>query len=160
MRSHSFPRPIRWLALAGFLFVAVELPWQSNARQPEPTPPNTVAVLRGHTESVYAVAFTGDQRYVITASFDTTLKAWEVNGGREYKTFGGPQGHTKNVLSVSISPDGSMLASGSVDNTAKVWDFPTANALRSLAAKDAVDGVALSPDGKMIAGACKDGTVK
>src|SRR5438128_1507088 len=146
MRSHSFPRSLRWLALAGFVCLASQLPWQINARQPDPTPPNTVAVLRGHTESVYAVAFTGDQRYVITGSFDTTIKAWEVNGGREFKTFGGPTGHTKNVLAVSVSPDGSLLASGGVDNTAKVWDFPTSNALRSLASKDAVNSIALSPD--------------
>src|SRR4051794_38134290 len=102
MRSHSFPRPIRWLVLVAFCWLASELPWQSNARQPDPTPPNTVAVLKGHTESVYAVAFTGDQRYVVTASFDTTLKVWEVGTGKEFKTFGGTQGHTKNVLSVSL----------------------------------------------------------
>jgi WD40 repeat protein len=126
----------------------------------EPLPPGALVVLKGHTEPVYAVAFTPDGKYVVTASFDKTLKVWETDTGKEVKTFAGAQGHQNLVLGVAVSPDGTLVASGSSDNTAKIWDFPTSKHLREFAQPDAVNAVALSPDGKQLAGAGKDGTVK
>src|SRR6266849_6729244 len=41
-------------------------------------PPGVVSVLKGHTETVYAVAFSPDGRYVLTGSFDKSLKLWEA----------------------------------------------------------------------------------
>jgi WD40 repeat protein len=123
-------------------------------------PPGVISVLKGHTEAVYAVAFTPDGKYVVTASFDKTLKVWETDTGKEFKTFGGTAGHQNLVLCVAISPDGTLVASGSSDNTAKLWDFPTNKPLREFVQTDSVNAVALSPDGARIAGAGKDGTVK
>ena len=51
--------------------------------------------LKGHTDAVYAVAFSPDGRYVATASFDNTLKLWDAATGKEIKTYGGTLGHTK-----------------------------------------------------------------
>src|SRR5436853_6539433 len=90
------------------------------------TPPGVVATLKGHTEIVYAVAFSPDGKYVVTGSFDKTLKLWETATGKEIKTFGGATGHQNLVLSVAWSPNGRILASGSSDNTAKLWATPAA----------------------------------
>ena len=126
----------------------------------DPLPPNVVSMLKGLTEPVYATAFTPDGKHVITASFDKTLKVWETDTGKEFKTFGGPAGHQNLVLSVALSADGALVASGSSDNTAKIWDFPTTKPIREFVQPDAVNAVALSPDGTRIAGAGKDGIVK
>ena len=42
--------------------------------------------LRGHTDSVDAVALTPDGRLAVSASRDKTLKVWEVESGRELRT--------------------------------------------------------------------------
>ena len=110
-----------------------------------------LARLAGHSDAVFAVAFSPDGKYVATASFDSTLKLWDAGTGKEIKTYGGTGGHTKQVISLAFSQDGSMLASGSTDNTIKVWDVPVNLPIRSLKTNDAVTAVALSPDGTKLA---------
>ncbi|MBI3411651.1 MAG: hypothetical protein HY040_25255 [Planctomycetes bacterium] len=122
--------------------------------------PEILATLKGHTELVYSVAFSADNKYVATGSFDNTVKLWEAATGKELKTFGGPAGHQKMVVSVAISPDGQFIASGSGDNTLKVWDVPMNSPLRNLAASEAVGAVALTADGTKLAVGSKDGLVK
>src|SRR5579872_6996770 len=83
-------------------------------------PPAGAVPLKGHAESVYSVAYSPDGRYVVTGSFDHTLKVWEAASGKEIKSFGGAAGHQNLVLSVAVSPDGTQIASGGSDNSAKV----------------------------------------
>src|SRR5262249_44781652 len=123
-------------------------------------PQGLVATLKGHTETVYAVAYSPDGRYVLTGSLDKTLKLWDAAAGTEIKTFGGQAGHQNLVLAAAFSPDGRMIGSGGSDNTAKIWDTPLKAPLRELVHRDEVDAVALSPDGTRLAAAGRDGTVK
>jgi WD40 repeat protein len=155
----SKPQFARFAAGVVFLFGIGLGSWLNAADEPA-LPPIVANVLKGHAELVYAVAFTADGKYVITASFDRTLKVWEVASGKEVKTFAGPQGHQNLVLSVAISPNGQMVASGGSDNQAKIWDFPASAPLRDFAHTDAVNAVALSADGTKLAGAGKDGSIK
>src|SRR4051812_26781575 len=104
----------------------------SLAQKPEDLPPNTVT-LKGHTEPVYSVIYSADGKYVVTGSFDRTIKMFEAASGKEFKTFGGAQGHRDLVLAVALNPDNTLIASASADTTAKVWDFPAGKATRSLA---------------------------
>ena len=122
--------------------------------------PELVARLKGHTDAVFAVAFSPDGKQVATASFDNTLKLWDAATGKELKTYGGTGGHTKQVISLAFSQDGTMLASGSTDNTLKVWDVPVNLPIRSLKTNDAVGAVALSPDGIKLALGGKDGALR
>jgi WD40 repeat protein len=119
-----------------------------------------VATLKGHAEPVYAVDFSPDGKYLVTASFDNTLKLWETATGKELKTLGGKLGHQKMVLCVAFSPDGRSLASGGGDNSLKIWDVPSSSPVRTLAHEAGLTGVALSPDGSKVAGAANDGVIK
>jgi WD40 repeat protein len=144
--------------LAALLLLAAGLvPWLPADDSP---PAGLVATLKGHTEAVYAIAFTPDGKYVVTGSGDRSLKVWETAGAKEFKTFAGPAGHQNLVLSVSISPDGSLIASGSSDNTARVWDFPRTSPLRDIAKSEGATALAVSPDGTKLAGGGKDGGVR
>jgi WD40 repeat protein len=134
--------------------------WAPAADEPA-LPPAVVRALKGHSEAVYAVAFSPDGKFVVTGSFDKTLKLWETATGKEVKTFGGPAGHQQLVLSVAVSPDGLTLASGSSDNTAKLWDVSAGNApAKSLSLPKYVDAVAFNPAGTLLATGCHDGTVR
>jgi WD40 repeat protein len=147
----------RFVTLFGlFAFLALV---PIGAQEKTPTP-EILAKLQGHTDAVYAVAYSPDGKMIVTASFDNTLKLWDAATGKELKTYGGTAGHTKQVISVAFSPDGSMIASGSTDNTLKVWDVPVNAPIRSLKTNDGVQAVALSPDGTKLAIGGKDGSLR
>jgi WD40 repeat protein len=151
-------RPVFALVPAVFLF-GLSL-WAPSAAQEKGGGPEIVSKLKGHTEAVYSIAYSPDGKYVVTGSFDHTLKLWDVAGGKEVRSYGGTTGHQKQVLCVAFSQDGQMIASGSVDNTLKVWDVPVSTPIRSYKAADATLAVALSPDGTKLAVGGKDGSVK
>ena len=45
--------------------------------------------LRGHEDSVNAVALTADGRRAVSASWDQTLKVWDLDSGEELRTLRG-----------------------------------------------------------------------
>lgn len=147
----------RSLFVLSFLALLAWLPIGAQEKSPGP---EIVSQLKGHTDAVYAVAYSPDGRFIATASFDNTVKLWEAATGKEIKTYGGTAGHTKQVISVAFNQDGSLLASGSTDNTLKVWDVPVNAPIRSYKASEAVQAVALSPDGLKLAIGTKDGALK
>src|SRR5438034_6553045 len=87
-------------------------------------PAGVTATLKGHTEALYAVAFSPDGKLIATGSFDKTVKLWDQSG-KEIRTLNGPAAHQNLVLAVAFSRNGQMLASGSQDNTGKIWDVPS-----------------------------------
>jgi WD40 repeat protein len=117
-------------------------------------PPGVVALLKGHTEAVYATAFSPDGKTVLTGSFDKTLKLWDAATGKELKTL---EGHQNLVLCAAFSPDGQTIASGGADNTAKLW---TKTSVRNLGHGNLVDALAFNPAGRLLATGSHDGTVR
>lgn len=123
-------------------------------------------VLKGHTDSVFAVAFSPDGTILASGSFDKTIKLWDVATGKEIRTL---TGHTKEVVSIAFSPDGKRLASaasqyfGNPEPTpgeVKTWDTATGLDLRVFEGHWwPTYGVAFSPDGSRVlaAGGVGDG---
>src|SRR4051812_37215630 len=79
----------------------------------QPAAPTVATSFKGHTGEVYSVAYSPDGKYLVTGSFDRTLKIWDASTGKEIKTFGGANGHQNLILSMAMSPDGTLIASGS-----------------------------------------------
>src|SRR3954463_14125517 len=110
-----------------------------------------VGTLSGHTDPVYAVAWSPDGKTLATAGFDNTVRLWDAATRKEIRTF---EGHAKLVLAVAYSPDGKQLVSGSLDNSAKIWELPASGPGKSLAGHPAnVAALAVTPDGELVAAA-------
>src|SRR5260370_21531592 len=71
-------------------------------------PAGVVATLKGHTEALYAVAFSPDGRLIATGSFDKTVRLWDLSG-KEIRTLNGPAGHQNLVLAVTFTRNGQWL---------------------------------------------------
>ena len=66
------------------------------------------------------MAVTPDGQRAVSASWDNTLKVWDLDSGRELRTL---EGHSDSVNGVAVTPDGKRAVSASWDNTLKVWDL-------------------------------------
>jgi len=134
------------------------------AKKPDPvTPPQVVqgrekATLKGDTQRVTSVAFSGDGKTLASGGFSGLIKLWDVANGQEKATL---KGHTLWVSSVAFSPDGKTLASGGGDKTIKLWDAASGQEKATLKGHTGpVNSVAFSGDGKTLASGGYDTTIK
>jgi hypothetical protein len=75
--------------------------------------------LHGHNHFVSDVTLSQDGQYCLSASWDATLRLWDITTGETTKQF---VGHKKDCLSVAFSPDNRQIVSGSRDHTIKLWN--------------------------------------
>ena len=70
-------------------------------------------------ELIEVQVISSDGAYALSASWDKTLRLWELATGVTTRRF---VGHTNDVLSVSFSADNRQIVSGSRDRTIKLWN--------------------------------------
>lgn len=75
--------------------------------------------FKGHEHIVQDVTISADGAYALSASWDKTLRLWDLESGECTKRF---VGHTGDVLSVSIAKNLRQIVSASRDKTVKVWN--------------------------------------
>ena len=93
-------------------------------------------IQKGHELAVVSVAISPDSNFVATGSKDKSAKLWDLNNGREIRSF---LGHLMTVTSMEFSPDAKYLLTGSNDKTARLWEVETGKELFAVPSYD--DGI-------------------
>jgi WD40 repeat protein len=106
-------------------------------------------ILKGHTNSVQALAYTPDGRTLISAGDDHTIRLWDMRTARQ---IGRLSGHTNAILTLSISPGGRLLASGGHDKQVRLWDVEGQTLIETYQRFAAtVNATSFSPDSVLLA---------
>ncbi|KZT54162.1 WD40 repeat-like protein [Calocera cornea HHB12733] len=173
----QFARPLRASAAHLYVSALVWTPTMSKiAEVYRPKYPTTARVVSGmitmwpmaatiygrdgHDLGISAAALSLDGTRIVSGSFDSTIRIWDINDGA---LVGEPlMGHDGAVMSVALSLDGALLASGSADKTIRLWDVQTGTCTMEplTGHDDEVVSVVFSPDGKRIVSSSLDHTVR
>jgi WD40 repeat protein len=122
-----------------------------------PSADRTIAVsaeqkrcLQGHTGKVNSVVFSSDNRYLVSAGSDGTIRVWDVNNCSEIRQFG--TGEKNGIESIALFSKGSQLISGHEDGTVRLWDANTGKQINQFAGPGkCITSVALSADDQYVA---------
>jgi WD40 repeat protein len=122
-----------------------------------PKPLRLIRTWKAHKTPITSLAFFPDGQRLLSASWDGTVRVWEVSNGTKMDeiSFGRP------IRFATLSPDGQLLAISTYEPTIQLWRLSDKTLLRTLRGhRDWVHEVVFSPNGKFLISGSKDGTVK
>jgi len=114
----------------------------------------------GHTKDVLSVAFSADNRQIVSGSRDKSIKLWNTLGECKY-TIDGEGAHQEWVSCVRFSPNthNPLIVSAGWDKVVKVWSLTNCKLRTNLPGHNGyINTVTVSPDGSLCASGGKDGT--
>lgn len=88
----------------------------------------SLKTIIAHEDYVSKVIYSSDNKYLASASYDSTIKLWDVqpSKGNKYACYNFLliiRGHPLSISSISFSYNNLYLASSCEDNIIKIWDI-------------------------------------
>jgi WD40 repeat protein len=115
-------------------------------------------VLKGHLQSINAVALSPDRGLIASAGADGYIRLWENGSGRERKVLMGGQAGSFDAL--DFSPDGELIAGAGWDGIIRIWQTVSGVEVCQLKGHDGmINRLQFSPDGNWLASGGYDGTI-
>jgi len=129
------------------------------SRLPAPDIKVSLELQTGHLANITAADFSYDNKLIISASMDNTVRLWDLKTGREMKKL--LVTSKKGVHSIAASSNGKFIACGDGSGIVSIWNAKDYSLLYTLKAHDAAITVLkfITNDSRIIT-ASNDGDVK
>ena len=134
--------------------------WDKTLRLWDLSTGKTTRRFEDHTKDVLSVAFSADNRQIVSGSRDKTIKLWNTLGECKYTINEGMKGHSEWVSCVRFSPVSAdpTIVSGGWDKKVKVWGLQNCTLRKDLKGHTGyVNTTTVSPDGSLCGSGGKDG---
>ncbi|MCO5571213.1 hypothetical protein L7F22_024948 [Adiantum nelumboides] len=121
--------------------------------------------LKEHTKEIYTIKWSPSGQgtnnpnsplVLASASFDTTIKLWDIERGLQLFSL---TEHSKPVYSVAFSPNGEFLASGSFDKCLHIWSVQDGSLVRTYRGSGGIFEVCWNREGDKVAACFSNNTV-
>ncbi|XP_017650065.1 WD40 repeat-containing protein HOS15-like isoform X2 [Gossypium arboreum] len=121
--------------------------------------------LREHSKEIYAIRWSptgpgtnnpNQQLILASASFDSTVKLWDVELGKLLYSL---NGHKDPVYSVAFSPNGEYLASGSLDKSMHIWSLKDGKIVKTYTGNGGIFEVCWNKEGDKLAACFANNTL-
>ncbi|XP_073874726.1 F-box and WD repeat domain containing protein 10B isoform X5 [Macaca fascicularis] len=109
--------------------------------------------FRGHAGSVRALFLCEEENFLLSGSYDLSIRYWDLKSGACTRIFGGHQG---TITCIDLCKN--RLVSGGKDCQVKVWDVDTGKCLKTFRHKDPI--LATRINDTYIVSSCERGVVK
>ena len=77
-----------------------------------------VRTFRGHSDMVYSVATTKNEKWLATAGYDRKAVLWRIESDQPVREY---IGHNDAIFECCFDPTGKLLVTASADATIKIW---------------------------------------
>ena len=85
-------------------------------------------VLDDHVNSVFALSYSNDGKYLLSGGRDAKLHIRDCNN--QFEFVNDIPAHTLHINCICYSPDGKLIATASMDKTVKIWEAQTFELLK------------------------------
>ncbi|XP_037665822.1 CMT1A duplicated region transcript 1 protein [Choloepus didactylus] len=109
--------------------------------------------FRGHAGSVRALILCEEENFILSGSYDLSIRYWDIKSGTCIRIFNGHQG---TITCMDLYKN--RLVSGARDGQVKVWDVETGKCLKTFKHKDPILATRISDT--YTVSSCERGVVK
>jgi WD40 repeat protein/uncharacterized caspase-like protein len=116
------------------------------------------ALLKGHQDVVFALAFSSDSKLLISGGADFRAVIWNVETRQLLHSM---QGHADQIDAVRFTPDGLRVVTASHDRTLRLWNVGDGRLIKVLQGhSDWISSLAVSPKDGAIASGDSSGEIR
>lgn len=117
-----------------------------------------VRTFEGHTETISSLQLSQDGRRLLTASWDGSIRLWDIATGLMERKFTGTRGAVHTAI---FNPSEKFIFTAGADRTVRMWETATGKIVKTLVGHQGeVTSLQLTSDEKMLISHSLDGATK